>query len=375
MHKLKKPVVLGMILGFALFGLLLRAQNIGSNILGLVTDASGAGVPEAQIVVTNEGTGISFKTTADSSGVYTAPNLQAGVYSISATKTGFQTFQATGIQVLAAQSVRVNVQLAVGEMQQSVSVTGEASMIKTESPTIGGTITSRVMRELPLAQQSIDGLMALTPGAQVSGSSPQTGGGTHWGSFNFTINGTQANDFGNGAAAYSYNLGLISLPSLESLQEFKVEAYNTAAEYKSLGTMTMVTKSGSNGFHGDVYEYNQNKDLNANTFVNNATGKARSPFVRNQFGGGVGGPIRKNKAFFFFDYNGLRNRTYSVNQLTMPSAAMQTGDFSALCGSYDSSGVCSAPGGTQLYNPFTGNPFQNNKIPSTLITSDRKSVV
>src|SRR6185295_16368965 len=126
--------------------------------------------------------------------------------------------------------------------QQSISVSGEATLVKTESPTIGGTIGPRQMAELPLAQQSIDALMALVPGAQVSGSSPQTGGGTHWGSFNFTINGTQANDFGNGAAAYSYSTGLLSLPAIQSMQEFKVEAYNTNAEYRQLGTITMVTK-------------------------------------------------------------------------------------------------------------------------------------
>jgi hypothetical protein len=350
------------------------AQNIASTILGLVTDASGAAVPEVQITVTNTGTGISAKTKADASGSYTVPNLQFGVYTVTAVKAGFQTFHASGVTLSAGQSVRVNVRLAVGEVQQSVDVTGEAPLIKTDSPTIGGTIAAKVMRELPVAQQSIDGLMALVPGAQVSGSSPQTGGATHWGAFNFTINGTQANDFGNGAAAYSYNLGLISLPPLESMQEFKVEAYNTNAEYKSLGTMTIVTKAGTNGLHGDLFELNENKDLNANTFTNNANGKPRSPFVRNQFGVNVGGPIKKNKAFFFFDYQGLRNRTYTTNQLTIPGTAMRTGDFSGLCGSYDSNGVCSSTGGTQLYNPWTGNAFPNNKIPSGLITSQAQTL-
>ncbi len=351
------------------------AQIITSSIVGEVTDASGASVPEAQITVTNQDTGISAKTVADSSGVYSVPSLQPGVYTVTASKVGFRSYQVTGIRVLASQSVRVTARLEVGDVQQTVNVSGEAPLVHTESPTIGGTISIKQMQDLPLAQQSIDGLMALVPGAQASGSSPQTGGGTHWGSFNFTINGTQANDFGNGAGAYSYGMGMISLPPVQSMQEFKVDAYNTNAEYRQLGTLTLVTKSGTNAFHGDAYEFNQNKSLNANTFLNNANNRPRSPFVRNQFGVDIGGPILKNKAFFYFDYFGLRNRTYGAPQLRLPSTAMQQGDFSALCGTYDPSGVCVASGGTQLYNPFNGEPFANNKIPSNLITPQAKAMM
>jgi len=351
------------------------SQIITSSIVGNVTDASGGAVPEAQITVANTGTGITFKTVADSSGAYSVPNLQFGTYEVTATKPGFKTFRTSGIQVQASQSVRVDIQLAVGEAQQSVTVTGEATLVQTESPTIGGTITTRQMEELPFAQQSIEYLLALVPGAQVNGQSPQTGGGTHWGSFNFTINGTQANDFGNGAAAYSYATGLLSLPPLQSMQEFKVEAYNTSAEYRQLGTVTMVTKAGTNAFHGEGYEYLENKSLNANSFTNNAHAVPRSPFVRNQFGANIGGPIKKNKAFFFFDYTGFRNRTYGSPNLTLPSTAMRSGDFSALCGSYSANGVCTDPAGTQLYNPFTGQPFANNKIPSSLITPQAQTLL
>jgi hypothetical protein len=356
---------------------LAMAQNISSTILGLVTDSSGAAVSGVQLTVTNEGTGISFKTRADNSGAYSVPNLQPGTYTVAAANTGFQTTRTTGVQLLASQQLRVNLQLKVGEMQQTISVTAEASLIKTESPTIGGTVSTNQMRELPVAQQSIDTVLGLTPGSQTYGgtSSPNMGGGSHWGSFNFTINGTQANDFGNGAAAYSYNLGLVSLPPLQSMQEFKVEAYNTNAEYKNLGTVQMVTKSGTNRFHGEAYEFNQNAGLNANTFVRNATGKDRAPAVNNQFGGNIGGPIRKNKAFFFFDYSGLRARQYGTPQLTLPGQAMRSGDFSALCATYDASGICNATGGTQLYNPWTGSPFSRNQIASSLITSQAKTLL
>src|ERR1051326_7766480 len=351
------------------------SQIITSSIVGAVTDASGGVVPGAQITVVNTGTGITVNTTADSSGAYSVPDLQSGVYDVVGTKPGFQTFRTTSIELPASQSVRVDMHLAVGEAQQTVTVTGEALLVHTESPTIGGTITARQIEELPFAQQSIEYLLALVPGAQVNGSSPQTGGGTHWDSFNFTINGTQSNDFGNGAAAYSYATGLLSLPAIQSMQEFKVEAYNTSAEYRQLGTVTMVTKAGTNGFHGEGYEYLENKSLNANTFSNNAHGVPRSPFVRNQFGANVGGPIKRNKAFFFFDYTGFRNRTYGTPSLTFPSMAMRSGDFSALCGSYSANGVCTDAAGTQLYNPFNGQPFANNRIPSNLITPQAQTLL
>ncbi len=368
-------------LGVLIVGLfasgLLYGQILSSTIVGQVKDSSGAVVPSAKITVTNEGTGISVESATDSAGTYSVPNLQAGTYSVTAAKGGFNTYRTTGIKVLAAQSVRVDVALQVGASHQVVSVSGTAPLVNTESATVGGSITTRQIADLPFAFQNIDGLMNLVPGAQVSWgwSSPQTGGGTHWGSFNFTMNGVQANDPGNGAAAYSFGLGSVSLPAIDSFQEFKVDAINTNAEYKQLGTVTMVTKAGTNRFHGEAYEFNQNKSLNANTFLNNALGKPRAPFVRNQFGFNVGGPIWRNKAFFFFDYAWIRNRIYSQDQLTFPSMAMRQGDFSALCATYDSSGVCNASGGTQLYNPFTGAAFANNMIPGSMIASQSKTLL
>ncbi len=364
------PVVLMFVLASLVFG-----QIITSSIVGQITDATGSVVPDAEIVATNTGTGIAVKVTADSSGAYSATNLQPGTYDVTASKAGFQTVRTTGVQVLASQSVRVDMKIQVGQVQQTVDVSAQTTLVQTESPTIGGTLGRQQIAELPFAQQSIDRLMALVPGAQTSGSSPQTGGGTHWGSFNFTINGVQANDFGNGAGAYAYGLGMISLPAIQSMQEFKVEAYNTNAEYRNLGTITMVTRAGSNEYHGEAYEYNQNKSLNANTFLNNALNRQRNPFVRNQFGVNFGGPIRKNKAFFFADYSGFRNRQYSTTSLIFPSTAMRQGDFSALCGSYNASGLCIDKSGTQLYNPFTGNPFPNNKVPSSMITPQAQALL
>lgn len=356
---------------------LLYGQIISSTIVGNVMDTTGRVVPGAKVIVTDEGTGISARAVTGSDGTYSIPNLQAGLYTVEVTKSGFKTYRTIGINVLAAQSVRVDVTLQVGEVHQIVSVSGRSPLVNTESATVGGTITTRQIADLPFSLQDIDGIMSLTPGSQVTWgwSSPQTGGATHWGAFNFTINGVQANDPGNGAAAYSFGLGSVSLPALDSFQEFKVDAVNTNAEYKQVGTVTMVTKSGTNQFHGEAYEYNQNKSLNANTFLNNALGVPRSPFVRNQFGFNLGGPIWRDKAFFFFDYSALRNRFYNQDELTFPSMAMRQGNFGALCSTYNSSGACTDPNGTQLYNPLTGQPFPNNQIPQSMITSQAKTLL
>ncbi|MGH9353221.1 MAG: hypothetical protein ACRD2G_13850, partial [Terriglobia bacterium] len=137
--------------------------------------------------------------------------------------------------------------------------------------------------------------------------------------------------------------------------------------------VTMVTKQGTNQFHGQAFDYLQNDALNTNDWSLNLAGEPKPPYRLNQFGGNIGGPIRKDKAFFFFDLNGLRQRTYGIARLEFPSNAMRQGDFSALCSSFGANGVCTK--GTQLYNPFSGSPFPNNQIPSSLITSQAKSLL
>lgn len=354
----------------------LPAQVITSSIVGTVTDSSGAAVPGVTITVTNEGTGISVKAVTGSAGTYSATNLITGKYSVTAAKRGFRTFQVTGISLEAATSVREDVMLQVGAVHQTVQVSGAAPLLQTESPTIKGTITSRQITDLPFALQSIDSMLSLVPGSQTAwgASNPQTGGTTHWGGNNFTVNGISVNDPGNGGSSYSYHLGLVNLPDLNSLQEFQVKSGNMDAQYRAVGTVIMVTKHGTNQFHGSAYEYNENNGLNANTFVLNAAGDPRPFFLRNQFGANLGGPIKKDKAFFFFDYAGLREDDSRAVQLNLPSQAMRQGDFSALCGDY-SNGVCSSSGGTQLYNPFTGQSFAGNVIPSNMITSQAKTLL
>jgi len=149
------------------------------------------------------------------------------------------------------------------------------------------------------------------------------------------------------------------------------------AQYRGKSTVTMVTKSGANQFHGGLYENFQNTSLNANSFALNAAGKPRTTEHLNQYGGNIGGPIKRDKAFFFFDYSGFRRAFAVANQLKFPSAAMRGGDFSALCTGQNGtfvSGICSN-GNNQLYNPFNGSPFPNNQIPDSMITSQSKKLM
>jgi hypothetical protein len=314
-----------------------------------------------EIKVTNTGTGISVQRTADSSGAYSVPDLQAGTYDITVTKSGFRTYAARSVVLLASQTVRVDAQLQVGDTQQQVTVTAQAPLINTEGPEIHGEISSRQMADLPLAQQSIDGLMVMVPGMQGSASTPNVGGAPYIGGTNFTLNGTRVNDVGSGMGSASSSMGMISLPALSSLGEFKVDAFNNDAEYTDVATVTLVTKSGTNQFHGEAYEYNQNADLSANTLLNNAAGIPRPAAVFNQFGGSLGGRILRDKLFFFVDYSGVRNRAYSSTQLNLPTMDMRQGNFSALP--------------TQLYDPFTGAAFNSNQIPSTLITTQAQTLM
>lgn len=362
--------------GIALFaGGFLYGQVITSSIVGHVTDASGAAVPGAQVTVTNEGTSISVHATTQPAGNYTIPNLYAGVYTIQVRKEGFQAVQYTGIRVLAGESVRQDVVLKVGSLKQSVTVSGRAPLVHTDSMTISGGFTGHQLTNLPTALQSIDTFLTLVPGAQalVSKSNPEIGGSQYWGGTNYAVNGVSAIDVGSARGAVAYGVGMVALPPISSMQELKVNAANMNAEYRDQATIEMVTKQGSNKFHGELYEYNQNAKLAANSFTLNAAGKPRPPFNLNQFGGNVGGPIWRNKAFFFFNFSGFRQRQYSTVRLNFPSQAMRQGNFSALCTTFDSSGVCT--NGTQLYNPYTGQPFANNMIPGSMITSQAKTLI
>src|SRR5438876_11424936 len=278
---------------------LVLGQVIVSSIVGRVTDPSGASIPDALITVTNAQTGASVKARTSSEGTYSVPGLLAGVYDITVEKAGLQTYQTTGITLLSSQTARIDAQLAVGGVRQTVSVADQASMIQTDSMTIGSSVTTRQLAELPTGVQTVDAFIALAPGVQAYGNStnPPIGGGRLWGSVNFTLNGVEVNDPGNsgGVQVQNWKSGtnaLLVLPPPSALQELNVQSGGMTAQYRGKSTVTMVTKSGANQFHGGLYENFQNTSLNANSFALNAAGKPRTSEHLNQYGGNIGGPIK-----------------------------------------------------------------------------------
>lgn len=348
-----------------LFGCgLLLGQNISSSIIGSVTDPQGAVIPGAQITVKNSDTGSTVKAVTGGDGTYSVPGVLAGVYTITVQRDGFETFRTDGVRVFSAEIKRVNARLPVGELQQVVTVTDEAPLINTESMTIGESVTSSQLANLPTAHQTVDAFVSLAPGVQSSGdaTNPEIGGGSHWGSVNYTLNGVEVNDPGNSGGVTVQGVGLLVLPPPSSIQELNVQSGNMSAKYTGHSSVTLVTKGGTNAFHGLAYEYIQNTILNANSFLLNSAGQPRPPAHLNQFGGNIGGPIWHNKTFFFFDYNGYRNESSHPVQLSFPSMKMRNGDFSDL-------------GSVQLYNPNTGQLFQGNQIPDSMITSQAKTLL
>ena len=295
----------------ALLGIGLWAQNITGSIVGEVTDPSGSAIPGVEITVRNAGTGAVARTTTDATGTYTVPSLLASTYEVTARKEGFQTSAVSGIQLLSSQTLRQDMRLQVGGVQQTVEVAGQALLIHTDTQTIGSSLGIRQVADLPLVSHSIDSLIALAPGVVTSGGNPRISGSSYWGGSNFTLNGVSLNDAASGSSAYSSgvtNFAEANMPAPDSLQEFKIDSGDQNAEYRNVASVSMVTKQGTNSFHGLAYEYLQNNDLNANTFLLNATGQPRAPSHLNQFGADLGGPIVKNKVFVYGAYRGIRDR-------------------------------------------------------------------
>ncbi len=369
----RKVLLYGLCGGLILLGLgvgvlPLRAQVLQGTITGHVSDASGAAIAGVEITITNEQTGVAIKTLSTQAGVYVVPELQAGSYAIAATKAGFSRLDIRGVRLLPTETARQDLTLEVGGVRQTIDVTARPPLLNTESASVTTPINTRQIQELPQAIQDIDGLLFLAAGVGRAefNSAPQIAGSTHWGGDNFTLNGVSVNDSANGGGSYSYDLGGVNLPALSSLQEVRIGGVNMDARYGRVVNVAMVTKNGTNQFHGDLYEYLENQRLNASDFILNRTNQTKPDFNRNQFGVDFGGPIVKNRTFFFFDYSAVRQSIPKTRQANFPSQAMRGGDFSAMCtgngGTFDASGICSVAK-QQLYNPFTGAAYANNIIP------------
>ncbi len=324
------------------------AQRDLATITGTVTDSSGAIVPNAKVVIAEQGTGQSYEVTTNSTGEFTRPALKPSTYNVIVTASGFKRAEQKNIILTAGERTGVNISLTIGDIGQTVEIISTAPALQTESTQVGAAINSKTISDTPLGGQRnfaylarlSPGVLPAEPGARDGANGGISANGVRGnGQNNFLLNGVDNNvntiDFLNQT---SYAIG----PSVEAIGEMTVLTNGYNAEYgRGAGVVVNVNlKSGTNQLHGSVFELLQNRALDANTWNNNLAGAQRGPFVGNQFGGTLGGPIKKNKLFIFGDYQGTRIASSGgavsglgrSGFLQIPTAAMKTGDFSSLLG-------------------------------------------
>lgn len=357
-------------------------QAIYGSLYGTVTDASGAAIANATVTVTDIAKGTSVVVLSNGTGNYTAEHLIPDSYAIKVTAGGFQSFETKGVVVNADSAGKVDASLGIGASEQTVEVNAsDLPLLKTDRADVATVFNSRNTEDLPLPSRNFTGLQLLLPGAQLLGWShassenPQGSqqiiiNGQHFAGVGYELDGTDNQD---------PILGIIVInPTLDSVEEAKITTQNYDAQFgKAVAAVVSTqTKSGTNRFHGGVYDFRQSSANQAKNPFNApdiVTGKIVPAGLRNQFGALIGGPILKDKAFFFFDYEGVRQKVGTSNGLlTVPTNLLRTScagpvgcDFSDYVGTATAPGV--TPGG--IYNPATGLQYVGNIIPKAQLNA------
>jgi outer membrane receptor protein involved in Fe transport len=346
-----------------------HAQTSYGTIVGTVNDSSGASVIGATVALKNNGTDATQTTTTAAGGTYSFVNLNPGAYSVSVTQQGFKSSTNDHVDVQIGGTTRVNVSLEIGDVAQTVTVSSSTTELQSDSASLSGVIEGQQVLEAPLNGRNVNNLLdfvpGVTPGGGTQGSTMANGG-----SGNFQAGGqTQAIAYGNyqiGGAFSGQSLFFIDgvgsniaennvntlVPTQDAVQEFRVSTNNVSAQFGGYGggVIQISTKSGTNEFHGNAYEYFRNTVLDANDWFSNHEGLGRSPLHQNQYGANLGGPAIKNKLFFFFSWEHESLISASPTSATVPTTAELAGDFS---------------GDPQtIYDPTTGMPFPQNLIPA-----------
>lgn len=362
----------------ALFSVSLSfAQQITGSVTGTVTDPGGAAVSGASVKLTNTGTDAAQTITADAEGNFRFLLLPPGNYSVQVSAPGFKSYVRAGIVVEVDRSIAVPVSLQIGQVNETVEVSGASPLLEPNTSSLGTVMEEKKVLDLPLNGRNPMGLANLIPtvkgigyfGGQVLSSwrlaAVSIGGGQP------LTNGFLVDGIANDKMVDS---GPMTFLTVDSTQEFKVQTNGMSAEFgrTSGGVISMITKSGTNAYHGSLFEFLRNEKLNANDFFANKAGRAIAPDKVNQFGGTFAGPIKKDKLFFFYNYEGYRERSASTETITSPTAAQRIGDFSGL-----------KTNGTliTIYDPNTTRPdpanpgrfirdaFENNTIPMSRINA------
>jgi len=352
-----KRVALGFLIGASFFPRLLAAQAVTGTILGTITDSSGAVMPGTTVTLRNTGTGLTRTVTTDAAGEYTVPSLPTGKYTVTAELSGFKTVSVPNVDLGVDQHVRINVRLEVGAVEESVTVTGVSPLVQTSTSELGTTVGGEQIQTLPLNGRNFVNLTRTVPGVArgIPGANIDGAGSLAWrASASFSANGQRPRDNNYMLDGVDNNetwlQTVVLFPSVDALDEFKLQTSTYSAEFgHSLGgVVNLQIKSGANALHGSGFEFLRNSAFDANNFFNNRAGRAKPDFSQHQFGGTIGGPVVKDKTFYFFDYQGYRVSQGQTYLSTVPSEKMRNGDFSEI--------------NRVIYDPTTGKPFQNNYI-------------
>jgi hypothetical protein len=367
-----------------------QVSTVGS-VSGTVRDPQGNAIPKAEVTITEEATGLSRNATADDSGIYTFPALPPGRYTITAAPQGFKKTVNSGVDLHVGDKLVLDINLEVGNVSEVVTVTGEAQQVETRSGDVSSLVSSTQVRELPLNGRNYAQLALMVPGVSPvtqsgAGGAFKTGGTGLDSGVDMSVNGNGSNQNmwtvdGVNNMDVGSNRTLLVFPSIDSIQEFRVERNSFSAEYGQAqgAVVNLVTKGGGNEFHGGIFEFFRNDALNANDFFLNKNGQKKGPLRYNNFGGNLSGPIYlprfgeggpsvwsgKNRAFFFWSEEWRRERRGQVLTGHVPTAAEKVGDFSgALTGPLPHvPGTCHVVNGATVCTPFPG-----NRIPTNLLS-------
>ena len=370
---------------FAVITSSLFAQSPNGNINGLVSDSTNAAVADAEVVAVNDVTRLQYTTKTNSEGIYVLPNLPPGPYRVQVSKIGFKTLIKPDITLNVQDSLSINFTLLVGAFHEIITVQGGAPLVNTESATVSTVVDRQFADNLPMNGRSFQSLIELTPGVVLTTSNPSDGGqfsinGQRAASNYWMVDGVGANigiganpsPFalpGNGLAgalgSFSAMGGTNSLVSVDAMQEFRIQTSTYAPEFGRTpgGQISIVTRSGTNQFHGTVFDYLRNDALDASNWFNGYTNNPPLPKAKerqNDFGGTIGGPILKDRTFFFFSYEGLRLRLPETELTTVPDLAARSAATPAMQPFLNAFPLPNGPGdvptGVAQFNASYSNP-------------------
>src|SRR5690349_20887523 len=367
-----------LLLSIGLFVGVHAQSSTTGNITGTVRDPQGAAVPKAEITLTEDKTGVSRTVRTNDDGFYNVPSLPAGTYTVTTSPSGFKKTILTNVDRHVSENKTVNIDLQVGQLNETVTITSDAAPVEVRSGEVSSLISEKQVTELPLNGRNYAQLALMVPGvspvtqAGAGGAFVSKGSALDSG-VDMSVNGNQSNanlwtvDGVNNMDVGS-NRTLLVFPSVDSIQEFRVERNSFSAEFGQAqgAVVILITKGGSNDFHGSAFEFFRNDALNANNFFLNRVpgdGVKRPQLDYNNYGGNFSGPIVKNRIFFYWSEEWRRERRGVVLSAKVPTAAEKTGDFSGIL----TSALPHVPGGVCTSSDTSG-CFPGNKIPTNLLS-------